>query len=251
MQQARLIVDSPAAGDWNMSVDQALLETADQTGAITLRFYEWESATLSLGYFQNYRSRDEHPASSNCQVTRRASGGGAIVHDNELTYSLCIPSRNRWSAENQKLYRLAHEIITGALAAQGIGCRFFDPADSRIEGVEFDESNFLCFQRRTEGDLVCEGFKICGSAQRRVKNSLLQHGSLLISKSEHAPELPGFCDLTGLSCDKSQLISDISAGCAAVLDLQWHNDGLQEHELGSAASIRELKFANDQWIRKR
>ena len=85
--EARLILDPPADGLWNMALDEALLELAGESGIPTLRLYRWQPATLSLGYFQPYQDRESHPPSTTCPVVRRSSGGGAILHDRELTYS--------------------------------------------------------------------------------------------------------------------------------------------------------------------
>ena len=92
MGKARVIIDEPAPGVWNMAVDHALLETANATGLISLRFYAWSQPTLSLGYFQSRSHRQQHSASLACPLVRRSTGGGAIVHDQEITYSLCVPS---------------------------------------------------------------------------------------------------------------------------------------------------------------
>src|SRR5262245_32066382 len=88
----RLIIDPPQKGAWNMAVDQALLESAAASGGVALRFYQWSEPTLSLGYFQPIAARSEHPPSLHSPVVRRASGGGAILHDRELTYSIAAPS---------------------------------------------------------------------------------------------------------------------------------------------------------------
>ena len=81
-----------------MAVDEALLETAASLGVPTLRFYQWQEPTMSLGYFQEYADRLRHAASAGCPTVRRASGGGAIMHDRELTYSLAVPEgTSTWS----------------------------------------------------------------------------------------------------------------------------------------------------------
>src|SRR5688572_3671775 len=94
MPHARLIIDPPARGAWNMAVDELLLEEACR-GARALRLYQWSEATLSLGYFQAAAERTEHTASRDCPLVRRASGGGAIVHHRELTYCLAMPVAER------------------------------------------------------------------------------------------------------------------------------------------------------------
>src|SRR4051812_36941289 len=87
----RVLFDPPAEGAWNMAVDEALGEAAAETKIATLRFYGWSRPTLSLGYFQKHDERVAHVGSAGCELVRRASGGGAIVHDRELTYSLALP----------------------------------------------------------------------------------------------------------------------------------------------------------------
>src|SRR5262245_3748574 len=115
MDRLRLLIDPPASGAWNMAVDEALLETAATEGLPTLRFYEWERPTLSLGYFQSAADRVHHAASRECPVVRRASGGGAIVHDRELTYSIAVPQANPRSAAAAELYDSFHETLVQAL----------------------------------------------------------------------------------------------------------------------------------------
>src|SRR5437868_3979467 len=92
----RLIIDSPGDGAWNMAVDEALLETAANTNQATLRLYQWRQPTLSLGYFQLAADRAQHAASAACLLIRRPSGGGAILHDRELTYSIALPRSKAW-----------------------------------------------------------------------------------------------------------------------------------------------------------
>src|SRR5687767_13677741 len=99
MPTLRLLIDPPASGAWNMAVDEALLASA-AAGVATLRFYTWSQPTLSLGYFQHAHQRDAHAASRSCPLVRRASGGGAILHDRELTYSLAVPLRQRLGAQS-------------------------------------------------------------------------------------------------------------------------------------------------------
>src|SRR5438046_652255 len=104
----QLIVDPPSAGAWNMGIDEMLMERAAEQGIGTLRFYEWSPATLSLGYFQNAADRAAHVASREAVLVRRSSGGGAILHDRELTYSISLPTAHPLAADPETLYRLVH-----------------------------------------------------------------------------------------------------------------------------------------------
>ena len=196
----RLMMDDPAPGVWNMAVDEALLHSALQGGPPTLRFYQWSEPTLSLGYFQAYADRQLHAPSYRCSAVRRASGGGAILHDDELTYSLVLPIVDRWSGRATDLYQGAHGALVWALAARGV--------DASLRGdhnAAHRENTFLCFLRHAAGDVLLGGVKIAGSAQRRVQGAVLQHGSVLLGSSECAPELPGIEELTGRRLDRGEL----------------------------------------------
>lgn len=187
----RLIIDPPSLGVKNMSLDEALLHSvAAGTSPSTLRFYQWSQPTLSLGYFQKLEDRQQHAASRACPIVRRSSGGGAILHDQELTYSIAMRVDDRFGS--RELYTQVHAALIEVLAEWSMIAELFsgEPPEERRQA-------FLCFQRRTPGDVVLRGAKICGSAQRRAGSAVLQHGSLLLLRSPAAPELPGIGDLGG------------------------------------------------------
>ena len=119
MADVRLIIDPPRRGPWNMAVDEALLMDAVENGNATLRFYQWSEPTLSLGYFQRYADREQHAASRNCAVVRRQTGGGAILHDRELTYSLVLPPGHPLAAMRRSLYDAVHQAFIAALSRRG------------------------------------------------------------------------------------------------------------------------------------
>lgn len=276
-QSGRLLLDAPAAGSWNMAVDQMLLERADQIGEITLRFYFWERPTLSLGYFQPMEDRSLHSGSRNCPVVRRSTGGGAIVHDREITYSLCIPSKDRWSQCHDRLYRLVHECVIRVLRGYGWEARIYESesesenptlleqpsrsagnlnsADLIHRGVSdrpmTSANPFLCFQRRTAGDIVCGTHKIVGSAQRRMRSSILQHGSLLLSRSEFAPELPGIVDLQPLpEFHHSVFINELAQQIGNLLGVQWIPFSLNNREIEMVRTYEKTQHSSD-WLEKK
>jgi lipoate-protein ligase A len=213
MGNLRLLIDPPASGPWNMAVDEVLLETAASAGMATLRFYEWQEPTLSLGYFQAVADRDWHTASRECPLVRRASGGGAIVHDCELTYCIALPRANAQSSTAAELYNLFHETLVATLGEFGVAAAVFRPGagqcDTDTAPVAVAEP-FLCFQRRSCGDIVCSGAKIVGSAQRRRRAAVLQHGSILLARSAAAPELPGIGEISAVSIARVELTT---VGC--------------------------------------
>ncbi len=244
----RLMVDGPLTGGRNMSVDQVLLQSAAESGVATLRLYRWQPATLSLGYFQNWASRSQHSSSRPCPVVRRASGGGAIVHDQELTYSLALPSSNRWSSQNRDLFDVVHQTLIQSLEQLGVaGCQVY-----QTQGKESRTAPFLCFLRRATGDVVLDGFKIIGSAQRRLENALLQHGSVLVQRSRFAPELPGVRDLVeGSDCSIENLVKIWPPQLAQQMEWTMEPATLTAAEESQTQEIATQQFENDLWNRKR
>lgn len=199
-----VVQDAPAPGTWNMAIDEALLESAERSLTPVLRWYTWSEPTLSLGYFQDLKRRREHIASLPCAVVRRTTGGGAILHHHELTYSLTLAAQHRLAAEALSLYRQLHGALARALAVQGVVATLRPmPAPFAAPAAR----PFLCFLRQGEGDLLVGSHKVAGSAQRRLRGGVLQHGSLLWTASEQAPELPGLTDLAG-PIDRSRLLAD-------------------------------------------
>jgi lipoyl(octanoyl) transferase len=242
----RFFVHGPADGAWNMAVDEALLESAAADGVATLRFYEWSAPTLSLGYFQPAADRREHLASLACPFVRRASGGGAILHDRELTYSLAVPTTHRWAADPERLYLATHEAIASALEMLGIACQLRRGA---VPGRAFQP--FLCFQRRAIGDLLLGDVKIAGSAQRRHRGAVLQHGSVLLRASRFATELPGLAELTGLQIDAKALAHLLKTAFRDRLNLQWEQSADLEAILGSSESLARSKYTSAEWTLRR
>lgn len=249
----------------NMAVDQMLLESVDQGGRVTLRLYGWDQPTLSLGYFQSSQDRARHCESQDLPCVRRATGGGAIVHDHELTYSVALPVANIQAGARHELYQQLHLAITRALAAFGVSAvphRLTAANDHRAvrgdQGVQSDRvmvdrpEPFLCFQRRTPEDLIVAGYKVLGSAQRRSRHAVLQHGSLLLQSSRWAPQLPGIRDLAPRSVSITQLSQQLVAVLAEVLELdRWEVEPLADHEQARAGKIESTRFADPQWLHRR
>jgi lipoate-protein ligase A len=241
----RLLLDVPAAGAWNMAVDEALLESAALANVLTLRFYRWSEPTLSLGYFQPYEDRRQHPASLSCACVRRSSGGGAILHDRELTYSLAVPPSHPLARSSQDLYRAMHDSLVACLRRFGVDASLV----ARAAAIE--PQPFLCFQRHTTGDVIVDAHKIAGSAQRRWRGAVLQHGSILLAASPAAPELPGLNDLCSQPLTAEQLIADWQLQLPDALSNYVGHDRLPEDVQSRAMEILAAKYAQNSWTRRR
>jgi lipoate-protein ligase A len=234
-----------------MAIDAAILQCAQPDAGPTLRLYRWAPATLSLGYFQQFTSRLTHPASLGLPIVRRASGGGAIIHDRELTYSLTIPDDSSVGASCE-IYRQVHDAFRRVMSDWGIRLDRFGDLGLPARSVRcLADEPFLCFQRRSDEDLVLAGYKVVGSAQRRGRFALLQHGSLLTSASPAAPELPGIANLVGRNLDPAALIGPIAEELGQALGVQWTAGALSSREAETVVTIEHEKFGAESWTLKR
>ncbi len=230
-----------------MAVDEVLWRWSAATGRCCWRFYRWEEPTLSLGYFQSYDERARHAASLACPVVRRPSGGGAIVHDKELTYSLAIPATHPLAVRRSPLYRAVHQTLIEALAELGVAALLCGPPNE----VQPAEQPFLCFQRRAAGDVLLGQAKIAGSAQRRDRGAVLQHGSILLAQSEAAPELAGLDRLACVAIEEDRLIHTWLDRLSRRLGVHWSQEPLDDRERLEAQRVMLAKYGSPDWTRDR
>lgn len=182
METWRLITTWGADPAFNMGLDEALLESADSPP--TLRFYSWRPETLSLGYFQRFA---DVPAAAGAAlgqratvVVRRITGGGAIHHVRELTFSITAPLDHRlYRGPLSESYARVHAAIQRALGDLGIPAT---PRGGALLDSDRGETG-MCFHKSTELDLVWGGRKGVGSAQRRKRGRVLHHGSIKLGTS--------------------------------------------------------------------
>ena len=172
-----------------MAVDEVLLESAFERGVASLRFYRWCEPTASLGYFQQETDFRAETRFAHLPAVRRLSGGGTLIHDQEVTYSLALPPSQRVVAHPAELYGLIHRGFIAVLKSRGVD------VEMRGETVLLKHEPLLCFAREDEHDLVAQGHKLLGSAQRRRRGAILQHGGLVLQASHLTPELPGIVEL--------------------------------------------------------
>src|SRR2546421_12562590 len=169
----RLLLDPPAEGAWNMAVDEVLLDgIAAGSAPPTLRFYTWTPACLSLGYFQPFSVVNvEGCRALGIDIVRRPTGGRAILHDRELTYSVALPASvlGHDGGVLPSYYRLS-------LALQD-GLRRLDvPATLAPESAGSSAAHGpVCFDRPSAHEILLDGRKLVGSAQMRRGGGPPQH----------------------------------------------------------------------------
>jgi lipoate-protein ligase A len=179
------------AGDFNMALDAAMAQSG-LCNEPTLRVFQWQPACISLGYHQNAEEIDLAKCKrEQIDVARRPTGGRAILHAQELTYSVIVPTTHPWFAILPlDLYRRISEAIAVSLRYLGAEVGFAPGEKLHIDGRPL---RMACFASAARNELLAGGKKIVGSAQRRFRQGALQHGSILLDEAHN--KLPGF--LTG------------------------------------------------------
>lgn len=181
----RLILSGYGDGPTNMAIDEAILLAASQAPAPpTIRFYGWSPNALSLGYAQNLRAEIdlERCQAWGIDLVRRPTGGRAVFHDQELTYSVVAPEA-AFPASPSILatYREISRALIAGLACLGIEAQMIPERPRLRERETRSVSPAACFAAPSAYEVAVEGKKIVGSAQKRLKGYLLQQGSILIS----------------------------------------------------------------------
>lgn len=171
----RYLVSEPLDGADNMAWDQALMARARRTGEAVLRVYAWRRPTLSLGRNQTARGAYDLPraAELGVDIVRRPTGGRALLHHREVTYSVTAPEA--FDATLRGAYDRINALLLAALRALGVPARLSGPK-SRTPSPGLAP----CFDEPAAGEIVVHGRKLVGSAQWRHDGALLQHGSILL-----------------------------------------------------------------------
>jgi len=245
--ECQLLIDPPHAGAWNMAVDEVLLEWAAAQQGCCWWFYGWNEPTVSLGYFQQYAQRLEHAPSRDCPTVRRLTGGGAIVHDADLTYSLAVPAGHRLAARGNLLYETVHLSLLETLSEWGIRAGLCDRAATAQKSTQ----PLLCFQRYAPGDVLVGGTKIAGSAQRRRRGAVLQQGSVLLHRCDAAPELAALEDVTGKVISAAELGHAWLARLAECLAIAWVTAPLSEAQRARAGALLKTRYGSARWTKYR
>ncbi len=170
MSEAWRVIDSgPGAPDFNMALDEALLQLAPKIGGPVVRFYGWTEPAATFGYSQHY---DAVAALTSLRpLIRRPTGGGLVPHDSDWTYSMVFPAGSAWhQSKAVESYSRVHAWIREAFAAIGV------PATLAPERRK--EAPGQCFVGAEKDDVLWQGRKIAGAAQRRTQTGLLIQGSV-------------------------------------------------------------------------
>lgn len=242
----RLIRSGALHPFFNMALDAAL-----EPEPPILRLYAWDPPGLSLGYFQRAAEfPDELLAREGLVLVRRASGGAAILHRDDLTFSVVArPGDALFQGTVEESYARVHRAIARGLA--GLGAR----AEPRLDAVARSDSGrareAICFYRATGFDLVAGGRKLVGSAQRRTPERILHHGSIPIGRNRLAPEAACLEALLGRKLEWSEVAQAVAAGFSGELGCELVDAAPSARELEAAERLVREQFSRPEWNRRR
>ncbi|MBI5197597.1 MAG: lipoate--protein ligase family protein, partial [Nitrospirae bacterium] len=183
----RLLIDGKQDGAYNMAVDEVMAESCAKEGIPpTLRFYCWQSPTLSIGYFQKIRESNllARCREADIAVVRRPTGGRAILHHREITYSVAGRTDDPLFPKGiTGTYGVIAEGFLSSLSRLGITAEIVDsnPAVNPEEKKDPRSLPVNCFSHPYGHEIAVRGKKLIGSAQRRWRGYFLQHGSILLA----------------------------------------------------------------------
>ena len=173
----RLICSDHLSGYINMAIDEAMFTCKmSQNIAPTLRLYGWNPPAISIGYFQK---TEDIKLDKKIDIVRRMTGGGAILHDKELTFCLVAPIKNSVIPEKvSDSYNAICQAIVNGLTFLGINAQIRGKVKTSLSK---NNQPFFCFSSPSLSDIVFKGKKLVGSAQRRKNGTLMHHGSILLN----------------------------------------------------------------------
>ncbi len=221
--------ESPHSAAINMSIDEALLESASIP---TIRFYRWRSPALSFGYFG--KSSDVAIYAAQRDLVRRWTGGGIVFHGDDLTYSIVIPANDpAFNESSIGIYEKIHRALADALNLVGeraVVAGGVDPGGITLsKHAAVNASGYNCFANPVRADVMIGGRKIAGAAQRRTRRGLLQQGSIQ--------------GIT-VSNDLTQKFAHALSGNCRELEVN-------ERIFQRAQELAQQKYGTESWLRKR
>ncbi len=269
----RLLITPAAHGTWNMAADESILEHIGRGEArATLRLYAWEPACLSLGHAQPFADVDvERLGGRGWEIVRRPTGGRAILHTDELTYSVIGPTDDpRLAGSVLESYNCLARALLRAVRSLGLDARS-NPLSLDMTGGNRNSPNPVCFEVPSAYEITVDGKKLIGSAQARRKEGVLQHGSLPLlgdlaritevlvfpdeaTRKEAAERLLGRATTVETSLGRAvtwdESAQAIIHAFEGELGLQFEPGELSATEQQRAAELVEKKYDHPDWMKR-
>jgi lipoyl(octanoyl) transferase len=272
----RFIDSGNRSPSFNMALDEALLDWHSE-GKIppVIRFYGWEPATLSIGYFQKVEKEIDLEAvkAHGLGFVRRPTGGRGVLHEHELTYSVIVSEDHPEMPKTvTEAYRVISEGILKGFHQLGLEAYFAVPKTDEERSALKNPRSAVCFDAPSWYELVVEGRKVAGSAQTRQKGVILQHGAILLDLDEDKlfslfkyPNERVKERMKSAFKNKAVAINEISPrritleeakeafykGFAEGLNIELESYQLTEEELDYVNKIAKERYESDEWNFKR
>lgn len=272
MEQWYFINSGPSSPSFNMALDEALLTWHSENRIPpVIRFYEWSPATLSIGYFQKvYKDIDlESVKKLGLGFVRRPTGGRAVLHEAELTYSIIVTEQHpKMPVTVTEAYRILSEGLLLGFQQLGLQANFSIPDTEEKQQDLKKPKSAVCFDAPSWYELVVEGKKVAGSAQTRQKGVILQHGSILLEldeekllsvfkfqsddqKEKMKQKLPekavAINQLMKHPVTIKNCVDAFKKGFEEALDIELVPYNLTEEQIQFVRKIELEKYANDEW----
>jgi lipoate-protein ligase A len=254
----RLIDSGPCAASHNMAVDEALaLSVRNRHSPPVLRFYEWLEPSVTIGSFQKINSINvSYCREHRIPLVRRLTGGRAILHGKELTYSLSARTDNEpFSSGLLGSYMKIAEAFRVAFASSGLSPEIRGRRE-RSNGMKIPH----CFHSTSFGEITLQGKKVAGAAQKRWRESFLQQGSLpfeiereaiqgifgIQSSAELNDRMIGLLEAAPW-IDPGRLKEAIRSSFEAAFDVILLHSCLSREESLLAMEIERQKYLSEGW----
>ena len=272
MKQWYFIHSGPCSPSFNMAMDEALLNWhSEKLIPPVIRFYEWEPATLSIGYFQQvHKDIDvDEVRRQGLGFVRRPTGGRAVLHEHELTYSIIVEEDYPNMPQSvTEAYRVLSEGLLLGFRNLGLDAYFSVPDTAEKKEDLKKPKSAVCFDAPSWYELVVEGRKVAGSAQTRQKGVILQHGAILLDMDEEKllslfkfadeearekmrQKLPEKAVAMNRLVDKpftiEQCVGAFKSGFQDSLGIELIPYELTEAQLAYIEQLEKEKYANDEW----
>jgi lipoate-protein ligase A len=267
----RLLDTGPADGFTNMAVDEAILEVyAAEGGLSTLRFYTWSPPALSLGYGQSLDSTIDlaHCQTIGIDVVRRPTGGLAVLHDHEVTYSVVIGADDPRAVQGVLAsYLTISQALIRGLAYLGITAELLPLR--RGNALPSDHTSPVCFVTPSSYEVAVGGRKIIGSAQRRAHGVIMQHGTIPISwdlaklravfgwlprgdqstpaELAYHTSMTSLQEAAGRAYAYAEVVAALTRGIAETWEVELIPGQLSPAERQVTIQLRKSKYCSDAW----
>lgn len=253
-----VIVDrTPLEGSLNMAIDEFLFQSLEEKPKTCLRFYAWERPTASLGYSQRaFRVVDiDFCQKKGIDIVRRITGGKLVLHDKEVTYSLCSSDTEIFPSNLVDSYSLVSRALMHGLKRMRL-----NPSLADAPPEFYTRGNLPCFSYPARNEVEVFGKKIIGSAQKRVGSKFLQHGSIpledgaellksisFLKEEREVVRMISLGQALGRKVSFGWVVDHLKAGFSEYFGISLRSKEFNKKEMKAILKIQKERYENRAW----